>query len=191
MGWLACVFALCMRAFAADDTDPGGLTGGFYGKEGDEPKTWQEDLQYMISVSHAEPALRNTFVHLARLAKRGSLRKVTSEYWYSLFSIPGGILGFRISKDPEQPGLCQNIVIGIHASSNEPPPLPFSVPGKVGSVSLLARKSIVKPGPEVAQEEETYFGEKCTAYVYGAGHWITRYFVRNDRIIAISFALEP
>jgi len=191
MRLLVCVFALCSRVIASEDALTGGLTGGFYGKEGDEPKTWQEDVRYMFSVPRAEPALRNTFLHIERLAKRGSLRKVTKDYWYSLFSIRGGIIGFRINKDPEQPGLCSNFLIGIRPSAVEPPPLPFEMPKKIGGVPLLARKSVARPEPEIALEDETYFGEKCTAHVYGAGHWITRYFTRNDRIIAISFALEP
>jgi hypothetical protein len=167
------------------------LTGGFYGKEGEEPKTWQEDLSYMIGASRAEPALRGTFQHLTQLARKGNKRKVTREYWYSLFSIPGGILGFRLSEDPTEPGVHPNILLGVHPSAKEPPSLPFRVPGKVGGIPLLSRKSVVLPHPPVATEEESYFGEKCTAYVYGAGHWITRYFVRDDRILAIAFALEP
>lgn len=167
------------------------LTGGFYGKDGEEPKTWQEDLAYMISVSRAEPALRGTFLHLTKLARRGSKRKVTRDYRYSLFSIPGGLLGFRVSEDPSEPGVYPDILLGVHPSTKEPPPLPFKVPTQAGEIPLLSRKSVVLPNPPVATEEESYFGEKCTAYVYGAGHWITRYFVRNDRIVAIAFALEP
>jgi hypothetical protein len=167
-------------------------TGAFDGREGEEPKTWQEDLRFMIETSRAEPALRDTFEHLGKLARRGSRRKVTKEYWYSTFSIAGGLIGFRVSEDRSGPGLHPNILLGVHpASMKEPPPFPFPLLGKVGDVPLLARKPEVRPAPPVDTEQDTYFGQKCTVYVYGAGHWITRYFVKNDRILAIAFALEP
>jgi hypothetical protein len=167
------------------------LTGGFYGEEGKEPKTWQEDVAYMISVSHAEPALRGTFERVEELARRGTKLKVRKEYSYSLFSIPTGVLGFRIEPNSRNHGVHPNFLIGVHPSASEPLPLPFRVGNKVGSIPLLAKKSVVLPHPPVDTESDTYFSEKCTVYVYGAGHWITRYFVSNDRVLAISFALEP
>jgi hypothetical protein len=178
----------CLPVVLARGEEP---TGSYYGEPGKEPKTWQDDLRYMVSVSHAEPVFRSTFLKLSKLARQGSRRKVTKENWYSLFSIPGGIIGFRVGANPSERGVHPHILVGVHASPKEPPPLPFPMEAKVGGVSLLSRKSVVRPQEALGQEQETYFGEKCIAHYYGAGHWITRYFVRDDRIVAISFALEP
>jgi hypothetical protein len=156
----------------------------------DGPRDWQEDLRLMLKNSHAEPARPDTFEKLKQLKRRGSIRKVTRAQRYALFSFAGGIIGFRMAGGPEEPG-GGDILVGIHASGDEPPPLPFPLERSVGGIALMARKSLVVPREPLNTEDERYFGEKCIAYQYGAGHWITRYFVRNDKIIAISIALEP
>lgn len=154
------------------------------------PRNWQVDLRAMLKNSREEPARSDTFEKIRRLKRHGRIRKVTKAQHYSLFSFTGGIIGFRMPGGPEEPG-GGNILIGIHPGGDEPPPLPFSVERSVGGVALMARKSLAVPQAPLNTEDERYFGQKCTAYQYGAGHWITRYFVRNDRIIAISIALEP
>ena len=155
------------------------------------PKDWGEDFAQMVKHGHCAPELRETFGALNRIVRRGLPHKVTREYRYALFSIRGGLLGLRIGKSAKD-GFYSNILIGVHPEKTlKLPPFPVNLPAEVGGVRLLARKSEARPHPPVAEEAEHYFGEPCTAYVYGAGHWITRFFVRNDRILAISFALEP
>ena len=144
----------------------------------------------MLKQSREEPARPDTFEKIRQLKQRGSLRKVTKAQRYSLFSFSGGIIGFRMAGGPDEPG-GGSILIGIHPAGEEPPPLPFALERSIGGIALMARKSAAVPREPLNTEDERYFGEKCTAYQYGAGHWITRYFVRNDRIIAISIALEP
>lgn len=109
-----------------------------------------------------------------------------------LYSTACGIIGFceNNPKEPDESG--QIILIGIHASKNEPPPFPFAVENRLGGLALATKASAVLPTrKELYIEEETYFGAKCRAYVYGAGHWITRIYVRNGRVIALSFGIEP
>lgn len=160
------------------------------------PKTWVADLRMMMRHGRMEPGLRDTLLKIHQLAERGRKIRITKEHEFSVFSTSRGILAFRraISEEPEFANRVSydSILIGIHASKNEPPPLPFHVESRIGGIALLARKPEGAPGVKPLNVyDETYFGEKCTAYEYGAGHWISRYFVRNGRVIAISFGLEP
>jgi hypothetical protein len=160
------------------------------------PKTWVADLQMMMRHGRMEPAMPETLVKIHQFAKRGRLVRITKQHQYSAFSTSRGILAFRrgISEDPERAKEVwyDGILIGIHASKYEPPPLPFHVESRIGGVPLLARKADtpLAMNPLVV-EDETYFGEKCTMCEYGAGVWVNRVFVRNDRVIAIYFGIEP
>lgn len=162
------------------------------------PKTWIEDLRMMMRHGRMEPGLRDTLSKIHDFAKRGQKIRITKQHEFSVFSTSRGILAFRRGiPDADEPDrkdavFYDSILLGVHASENEPPPLPFQVPSRIGEIPLLARMSKDLPPMTVLNEyEETYFGEKCMAYEYGAGHWIRRLFVKNDRVIAISFGLEP
>ena len=160
------------------------------------PKTWVEDLRMMMRNGRMESGLRDTLSKIHEFAKRGRKIRITKEHEFSAFSTSRGILAFRrgISEEPERSKEVwyDSILIGVHASKDEPPPLPFHVESRIGEIRLFARVTKDLPPMKPLNEyEESYFGEKCMAYEYGAGHWITRLFVRNDRVIAISFGLEP
>jgi hypothetical protein len=157
------------------------------------PKTWVADLRMMMRHGRLEPALRDTLSKMYQFAERGRKIRITKDHKFSAFSTSRGILAFRhgISEDPERAKEVwhDGILIGIHASKHEPPPLPFHVESRIGKVSLMAR--ITDTGKPLNVYDEAYFGEKCTAYEYGAGFWIRRLYVRNGRVIAISFGIEP
>lgn len=159
------------------------------------PKTWVEDLRMMMRHGHMEPGLRDTHLKIHEFAKRGRKIRITKQHEFSAFSTSRGILAFRrgTSDDPKlaKEVWYDSILIGIHASKDEPPPLPFDIESRIGEVRLLARMKDLPPRNPLNEYEESYFGERCMAYEYGAGHWITRLFIRNDRVIAISFGLEP
>jgi hypothetical protein len=61
---------------------------------------------------------------------------------------------------PDEPG-GGDILVGIHASGVEPPPLPFRLERSVGGIALMARKSLVVPREPLNTEDERYFGENA------------------------------
>ena len=160
------------------------------------PKNWQDDLRMMMRHGHMEPGLRDTLLKIHEFAKRGSLRRITKDHWYSTFSTSEGILAFRRGKSERPEGadhiFYDCIMIGIHASKKEPPPLPFHVETKIGGLRLLEREAdVLRNIKPLNIYDETYFGEKCTAYESGAGHWIRRVYICNGRVVAMTFGLEP